>query len=47
MCVSTTERMAVPTHTRNTMGYDRTSRLDFLWYLSDNIWTVSGLAPYA
>jgi len=27
--------------------YDRTSRLDFLWYLSDNIWTVLGLAPYA
>jgi fatty acid desaturase len=33
--------------TRNTMGYDRTSRIDFLWYLSDNIWTVLGLAPYA
>jgi fatty acid desaturase len=33
--------------TRTTMGYDRTSRLDFLWYLSDNIWTVLGLAPYA
>ena len=33
--------------TRNTMRYDRTSRLDFLWYLSDNIWTVLGLAPYA
>jgi fatty acid desaturase len=33
--------------TRNTMGYDRTSRLDFLWYVSDNIWTVLGLAPYA
>jgi len=33
--------------TRNTMGYDRTSRLDFLWYLSDNMWTVLGLAPYA
>jgi fatty acid desaturase len=27
--------------------YDRTSRLDFLWYLSDNIWTVLGFAPYA
>jgi hypothetical protein len=27
--------------------YDRTSRLDFLRYLSDNIWTVLGLAPYA
>ena len=36
-----------PDDTRNTMGYDRTSRLDFLWYLSDNIWTVVGLAPYA
>lgn len=33
--------------TRNTMGYDRTSRLDFLWYLSDNIWTVLGVAPFA
>jgi fatty acid desaturase len=28
------------------MGYDRTSRLDFLWYLSDNMWTVLGIAPY-
>ena len=36
-----------PSDTRNTLGYDRTSRLDFLWYLSDNIWTVLGLAPYA
>jgi fatty acid desaturase len=36
-----------PDDTRNTMGYDRTSRLDFLWYLSDNTWTVLGLAPYA
>ena len=25
----------------------RSSRLDFLWYLSDNIWTALGLAPYA
>jgi len=33
--------------TRNNMGYDRTSRLDFLWYLADNFWTVLGLAPYA
>jgi len=32
--------------TRNTMGYDRTSRLDFVWYLADNIWTVLGIAPY-
>jgi fatty acid desaturase len=36
-----------PDDTRNTMGYDRTSRLDFLWYLADNSWTVLGLAPYA
>jgi fatty acid desaturase len=36
-----------PDDTRNNMRYDRTSRLDFLWYLSDNIWTVLGLAPYA
>src|SRR3984885_1299970 len=36
-----------PDDTRNTMSYDRTRRLDFLWYLSDNIWTVLGLAPYA
>jgi fatty acid desaturase len=33
--------------TRNNIGYDRTSKLDFLWYLSENIWTVLGLAPYA
>ena len=32
--------------TRNTMAYDRTNRLDFLRYLSGNIWTVLGLAPY-
>ncbi len=36
-----------PDDTRTNMGYDRTSRLDFLWYLSANIWTVLGLAPYA
>jgi len=36
-----------PDDTRTNMGYDRTSRLDFLWYLSDNIWTVMGIAPYA
>ena len=36
-----------PDDTRSTMGYDRSSRLDFLWYLSDNIWTVLGFAPYA
>jgi fatty acid desaturase len=28
-------------------GYDRTSLVDFFWYLSDNIWTALGLAPYA
>jgi fatty acid desaturase len=28
-------------------GYDRTSRLDFFCYLSHNIWTTLGLAPYA
>jgi fatty acid desaturase len=28
-------------------GYDRTNPLDFLWYLSDNIWTTLGFAPYA
>jgi len=33
--------------TRNTMGYDRSSRLDFLCYMADNIWTVLGIGPYA
>jgi fatty acid desaturase len=32
--------------TTSTWSYDRTSRLDFLWYLSNNIWTVLGIAPY-
>jgi fatty acid desaturase len=32
--------------TTSTICYDRTSKLDFLWYLSDNIWTVVGLTPY-
>lgn len=32
--------------TAESRGYDRTSRLDFLWYLSNNIWTVLGIAPY-
>ena len=36
-----------PDDTRNNISYDRTSRIDFLWYLSENIWTVLGLAPYA
>jgi fatty acid desaturase len=35
-----------PDDTIYTMGYDRTSRLDFLRYLSNNIWTALGLAPY-
>jgi len=30
-----------------TSGYDRTNPLHFLWYLSDNIWTTLGFAPYA
>jgi fatty acid desaturase len=33
--------------TAESRGYDRKSRLDFLRYLSNNIWTVSGIAPYA
>ncbi len=33
--------------TASSTGYDRTSRLDFLWYLSDNIWTVLGILPFA
>src|SRR5579863_4815251 len=36
-----------PDDTTSTIGYDRTNRLHFLWYLSDNFWTVLGLAPYA
>jgi fatty acid desaturase len=31
----------------STLRYDRTSPLHFLWYLSDNIWTTLGFAPYA
>jgi fatty acid desaturase len=30
-----------------TSGYDRTRRLHFFWYLSHNIWTTLGFAPYA
>jgi fatty acid desaturase len=33
--------------TAESRGSDRKSRLDFLRYLSNNIWTVSGIAPYA
>jgi fatty acid desaturase len=36
-----------PDDTVATGGYDRTSRVHFLWYLSDNIWTTLGLVPYA
>ena len=32
--------------TATSLRYDRTSPLDFLWYLSDNIWTTLGFAPY-
>jgi fatty acid desaturase len=32
--------------TAESRGYDRTNRVDFLWYLSNNIWTVLGIAPY-
>jgi len=35
-----------PDDTQGSSIYDRTSRLDFLWYLSDNIWTALGIAPY-
>ena len=31
----------------STLEYDRTSPLDFFQYLSDNIWTALGFAPYA
>jgi fatty acid desaturase len=31
----------------STLSYDRTSPVDFFWYLSGNIWTTLGLAPYA
>src|SRR5258708_3372043 len=34
-----------PDDTRTNMRYDRPSRLDFLWHLSDNIWTALGLPP--
>jgi fatty acid desaturase len=36
-----------PDDTVYTSCYDRTSPLDFLWFLSDNIWTALGFAPYA
>jgi len=31
----------------SSLHYDRTSPLDFFWYLSDNTWTALGFAPYA
>ena len=30
----------------SSLRYDRTRLLDFFWYLSDNIWTALGFAPY-
>ena len=36
-----------PEDTVATSQYDRTNRLHFLWYLSDNIWTTLGIVPYA
>ena len=36
-----------PDDTVTSTCYDRTNPLDFLWYLSDNIWTALGFAPYA
>jgi fatty acid desaturase len=36
-----------PDDTVATSGYDRTSRLHFLWYLADNIWTTLGVVPFA
>jgi fatty acid desaturase len=35
-----------PDDTQGSSVYDRTSRVDFLWYLSDNIWTALGITPY-
>jgi len=35
-----------PEDTQGSSVYDRTSRVDFLWYLSDNIWTALGITPY-
>jgi fatty acid desaturase len=35
-----------PDDTVATISYDRTSRLHFLWYLADNIWTTLGIVPY-
>jgi fatty acid desaturase len=31
----------------STLRFDRTNPLHFLWYLSDNVWSALGFAPYA
>jgi fatty acid desaturase len=36
-----------PDDNASTDGYDRTRPLHFFWYLSNNIWTALGFAPYA
>jgi fatty acid desaturase len=36
-----------PDDNASTNAYDRTRPLHFFWYLSDNIWTALGFAPYA
>jgi fatty acid desaturase len=36
-----------PDDTVTSTIYDRRNPLHFLWYLSDNIWTALGFAPYA
>ena len=36
-----------PDDTVTSTAYDRTNPLHFLWYLSNNIWTALGFAPYA
>lgn len=36
-----------PDDTVSSTAYDRTSRLHFLWYLADNVWTALGFVPYA
>src|SRR5579862_26316 len=36
-----------PDDTVYTSGYDRTNPMDFFRFLSDNVWTALGFAPYA
>src|ERR1035438_10286206 len=31
----------------SSLRHDRTNSMHFLWYLSDNVWTALGFAPYA